>query len=65
MGQCKTTATDDQTGFLRQWLELAKDAKADNKEPVWVEVYRTPWEAYVFEKRLVKKIRLGIGGETV
>lgn len=63
LGQVKTAATDDQTGFLKQWLELAKNARVESAEPIWIEIYKTDWEAYIFEMRLVRKVKLGVGGE--
>ncbi len=65
LGQVKTTVTDDQTGFLKSWLALAKNARAETAEPIWLEVYKTDWEAYIFEKRLVRVVRLGVGGKEV
>lgn len=63
LAQVKTTASDSK--FLEQWLQLAKNAAVEKAEPVWYDVIKTDWEAYVFERRLVRVVKLGVGGEEV
>lgn len=60
IAQVKTTESED---FLEQWKALSKHARVEGAIPRWFDVVKAPNEAYIFERRLVRVIRLGVGGE--
>lgn len=60
VAQVKTTEGEE---FLTQWQDLERHAKVERAEPRWFDVVKTPNEAFIFERRLRRVVRLGVGGE--
>jgi len=60
LAQVKTTQSQK---FVERWALLEKRAEAEDAEPRWYEVYVGSQEVLIFEKRLVRRLNVGIGGE--
>ena len=59
LAQMKTTEGD---AFLKHWLALERHANIEGAEPRWYDVVSHGGEVFVFERTLVYRANVGIGG---
>lgn len=58
--QVKTTQADT---FLQKYRQLVANARRQHAHPRWIEIIKTPQAAYIFERVLIQRVELGIGGD--